>query len=77
MPAPRDGLLYLGSFGAGSIVGMRAATVALSVPIAVSGLANTGSARFLARAVSFASVVFGLSYGATTLAGVIAQHPLF
>jgi hypothetical protein len=76
MRTPGDGLLFLGSFGAGSIVGMTAASVALSIPIAVSGLRNPGSARLLARAISFGSVVFGLFYGATTLAAALARHPL-
>jgi|SRR6267378_4600435 len=76
MPTTRDGLLYLGLFGAGSIVGMMAASVTLAIPIAISGLAGPVSTRRLARAVSFASVIFGIFYGATTLATAIARHPL-
>jgi nickel/cobalt transporter (NicO) family protein len=76
MPARVDGLLYLGLFGIGSILGMMAASVALSIPMAVSGRAAPSSTRRLAWAVSLGSVVFGIFYGAATLAGVLAQHPL-
>ncbi|TMQ60073.1 MAG: hypothetical protein E6K76_02855 [Candidatus Eisenbacteria bacterium] len=76
MPSRVDGLLYLVLFGFGSIVGMAAASAGLSIPIAVSGLAAPGVTRRLAQAVSFGSVMFGLFYGATTLATAIARHPL-
>jgi hypothetical protein len=76
MPTRIDGILYLGFFGMGSILGMTLASAALSIPIAVSGLVYTGMPLRLARAVSFASVVFGLFYGATTLAAAISRHSL-
>ncbi len=76
MPTRMDGLLYLGLFGVGSIAGMAAASAALSIPIAVTGLASSGATLRLARAVAFGSVVFGLFYGATTLAAAISRHPL-
>lgn len=76
MPSRTDGLLYLGSFGLGSVVGMMAASAALSIPIAAWGLKGSGATLKLSRAVSFASVIFGLFYGATTLAAAIARHPL-
>jgi sulfite exporter TauE/SafE len=76
MPSRMDGILYLSVFGIGSIVGMMAASAALSVPIAVFGLAGPGVTRRLAQGVSLGSVIFGLLYGATTLAAAIARHPL-
>jgi len=75
MPSRRDGLLYLGCFGFGSIVGMAAASAALSIPLAISGFGANAMAR-ISRAVSLASVVFGIFYGATTLAGALSGHPL-
>jgi high-affinity nickel-transport protein len=75
MPSRRDGLLYLGCFGLGSIAGMAAASVALSIPLAIGGFGATGTAR-ISRAVSLASVIFGLFYGAATLAAAISGHPL-
>jgi len=76
MPSRMDGILYLGVFGIGSIVGMMAASAALSIPIAVLGLGGPGVTRRLAQGVSLGSVIFGLLYGATTLAAAIARHPL-
>jgi nickel/cobalt exporter len=76
MPSRVDGILYLSMFGIGSIVGMVTASAALSIPIAVLGLAGPGVTRRLAQGVSLGSVVFGLLYGATTLAAAIARHPL-
>lgn len=76
VPSRMDGILYLSLFGIGSIVGMVAASAALSIPIAVSGLAGPGVTRRLAQGVSLGSVIFGLFYGATTLAAAIARHPL-
>jgi nickel/cobalt exporter len=76
MPTRADGILYLGFFGMGSILGMAAASAALSIPIAVSGLAHAGMPLRLARAVSFGSVIFGLFYGATTLAAAMSRHPV-
>jgi hypothetical protein len=70
MSSRREGLLYLGSFGLGSTLGMAAASVALTLPVAISG---TGAPR-LARAVSAASVLFGLFYGGTILAGAFGIH---
>jgi len=75
MPSRRDGLLYLGCFGVGSIVGMAAASAALSIPLAISGFGATAMTR-ISRAVSLASVLFGIFYGATTLAGALSGHPL-
>jgi nickel/cobalt exporter len=75
MPTRVDGLLYLGLFGIGSILGMMAASVALSIPVAVSGRAAPSSTHRLAWAVSLGSVVFGIFYGAATLAGALARHP--
>ena len=75
MPSRRDGLFYLGSFGFGSILGMAAASVALSIPIALSRI-GPSTATKISRAVSFASVIFGLFYGGTILASAIAGHPL-
>jgi len=75
MPSRGAGLLYLGSFGFGSILGMAAASTALSIPIAISGIGAPAAAR-ISRAVSFASVIFGLLYGGTTLAAAIAGYPV-
>jgi len=75
MPTRRDGFFYLGSFGFGSILGMAAASAALSVPIALSRI-GPSTAMKISRGVSFASVVFGLFYGATTLAAAISGHPV-
>jgi hypothetical protein len=75
MPSRREGLLYLGCFGFGSILGMAAASAALSIPLAISGFEASTMAR-ISRAVSLASVVFGLFYGATTLAAAISGRPL-
>ena len=76
MPSRMEGLFYLGSFGAGSVAGMMAASVILSIPLAASGFTAPAVARRLGRAVAFASVVFGLFYGATTIALALAKHPL-
>ena len=76
MPSRMDGLFYLGSFGVGSVVGMMAASTTLSIPLAIWGLKGNAAAKTLSRAVSLASVVFGLYYGATTIAHAIARHPL-
>src|SRR5262245_30362343 len=51
MPSRAEGLLYLGSFGFGSILGMALATATLSIPLALSGLSATAVTR-LGRAVS-------------------------
>jgi hypothetical protein len=75
MPSRADGLLYLGAFGFGSILGMAVASAALSVPLALSGIGHPAAMR-ISRAVSFASVIFGLFYGGTILAGAIAGHPI-
>ena len=75
MPSRRDGLLYLGSFGFGSILGMAAASAALSLPIAISGIGAPVAMR-ISRVVSLASIAFGIFYGATTLAAAISGHPI-
>jgi hypothetical protein len=75
MPSRRDGLLYLGCFGLGSIAGMAAASMVMSLPLAIPGVTASWTAR-ISRAVSLASVIFGLFYGATTLAAAISGHPL-
>ena len=75
MPSRRDGLFYLGSFGFGSILGMAVASTALSVPLALTGVGSS-RAMGISRAVSFASVVFGLFYGGTVLSAAIAGHPV-
>jgi len=76
VPSRMDGILYLGLFGIGSVLGMMAASAALSIPIAVSGIAGPAVTRRLAQGVSLGSVIFGLFYGATTLAAAISRHPL-
>jgi high-affinity nickel-transport protein len=75
MPSRGEGLLYLGSFGFGSILGMALASVALSIPIAILGFGAPATTR-IARAVSVASILFGIFYGATTLAAAMSGHPL-
>jgi hypothetical protein len=75
MPSRGEGLLYLGSFGFGSILGMALASVALSIPIAILGFGAPATTR-IARAVSVASILFGLFYGATTLAAAMSGHRL-
>ncbi|HZI89971.1 MAG TPA: hypothetical protein VFD83_05935 [Candidatus Polarisedimenticolia bacterium] len=75
MPSRREGLFYLGSFGFGSILGMVAASAALSVPIALSGISVPMTAR-IARTVSLASIVFGIFYGFSTLAQALGGHGL-
>lgn len=72
MPSRREGLLYLGSFGAGSIVGMAAASLALAIPLAFTGAKTLR----ISRAVSVASILFGIFYGATTLAAAVHGHRL-
>ena len=57
-------------------IGLLTGVAALSIPIAAWGLKGSGATLKLSRAVSFASVIFGLFYGATTLAAAIARHPL-
>ena len=75
MPSRGEGLLYLGSFGFGSILGMALASVALSIPIAILGFGAPATTR-IARAVSVASILFGIYYGATTLAAAMSGHRL-
>jgi len=75
MPSRMDGILYLGLFGAGSTAGMMAASVILSIPIAASGFAGPSVTLRIGRAVAFASVIFGLFYGATTIVSALARHP--
>ncbi len=75
MPSRRDGIFYMASFGFGSIAGMALASVLLSIPIALLGIGAPRAAR-LARAVSLASVVFGVLYGATTLAAALSGRGL-
>ena len=74
MPSRVDGLFYLGSFGLGSVVGMMAASAMLSVPITLLGIGGSGATLKLSRAVSLASVIFGLYYGAATIAGASAHR---
>ena len=74
MPSRMAGLVYLGSFGLGSVAGMMVASTTLSIPLAVWGLRGAGSARNLSRAVSLASVAFGIYYGASTIAAAMARH---
>ena len=74
MPSRTAGLVYLGSFGLGSVAGMMVASTTLSIPLAVWGLRGAGAARNLSRAVSLASVVFGIYYGASTIAAAMARH---
>jgi len=50
------------------------ASTTLSIPLAVWGLRGAGAARNLSRAVSLASVVFGIYYGASTIAAAMARH---
>jgi nickel/cobalt transporter (NicO) family protein len=76
MPSRTAGLLYLGLFGAGSIAGMMAASAILSIPVAASEFGGPATTRRLGRAVAFASVIFGLFYGATTIAMALARHRL-
>jgi len=75
VPSRAEGLLYLGTFGFGSILGMALASAMLSIPLALSGLSDLVTTR-IARAVSVASIAFGLFYGATTLAAAISGHRL-
>lgn len=75
IPSRTDGILYLGSFGLGSVLGMATASAALSIPIAISGIETASAANF-SRAVSLASIVFGIFYGATTLAAAISGHAI-
>ena len=75
MPSRVQGLLYLGSFGLGSVLGMACASAALSAPVAMAGMSARATRR-LGRAVSVASILFGLFYGFTTLTHAIARHPL-
>jgi hypothetical protein len=74
MPSRMDGLFYLGSFGLGSVTGMMAASAALSIPIAAWGVLGSRATLKLSRAISLASVIFGLYYGAATIADAIAHH---
>ncbi len=76
MPSRAAGLVYLGSFGVGSVAGMMVASTTLSIPLAIWGPDGTGGARTLSRAVSLASVVFGIYYGVSTIAAAMARHPL-
>jgi hypothetical protein len=75
MPSRREGLLYLGSFGFGSILGMAAASALLSIPLSMGRKALPRSTR-MTRAVSLASILFGVFYGVSTLAAAIAGHRL-
>ena len=68
------GFWGLGHLASLLLVGLP--VVALSIPIAVLGLGGPGVTRRLAQGVSLGSVIFGLLYGATTLAAAIARHPL-
>ena len=71
MPSRGEGLLYLGTFGLGSILGMALASATISIPLALTGLSAPWTTR-ITRAVSMASIAFGLFYGATALAGLHA-----
>jgi len=51
------------------------ASAALSLPIALSRIGPSTAMR-ISRAVSFASVIFGLFYGGTILAAALSGHPL-
>ncbi len=75
IPSRTDGILYLGSFGLGSVLGMVTASAALSIPIAISGIGAPAAMR-ISRAVSLASIVFGVLYGASTLAAAISGRPI-
>jgi high-affinity nickel-transport protein len=75
MPSRAEGLLYLGTFGFGSILGMALASATLSIPLALSGLSAPAAVR-IARAVSVASIAFGIFYGFTTIAGALSGHRL-
>jgi len=71
MPSRAEGLLYLGTFGFGSILGMAAASATLSVPIALLGWSAPATRR-IARGVALVSIAFGIFYGVTTLAALPA-----
>jgi len=75
MPSRAEGLLYLGTFGFGSILGMALASATLSIPLALSGLSAPAATR-IARGVSVASIAFGIFYGVTTIAGALSGHRL-
>lgn len=70
MPSRAQGLLYLGAFGFGSILGMALASATLSIPLALTGLSAPVATR-IARGVSVASIAFGIFYGVTTIAGAL------
>src|SRR5882672_6836170 len=75
MPSRTEGLLYLGTFGFGSILGMAAASATLSIPLALTGLSATVAIR-IARGVSVASIAFGIFYGVTTIAAALSGRRL-
>ena len=74
MPSRMDGILYLGSFGLGSMLGMAGASALISVPIGLIGFGATGTARLM-RAVSVASILFGMFYGGATVMATFGGHP--
>jgi high-affinity nickel-transport protein len=63
LPSTTAAVLYLGLFGAGTLLGMTALTAALAYPVTLA-LRARRARRVLATAAGLASILFGLYYAA-------------